>query len=368
MSSGYIDLPVPDGGAPGSVDSINGITGVVTIAAGSGISVNNSGQTITIANTTGGTVTSVAMTAPTALFTSPVSGSPITTSGTLALALSTQTANIVFAGPSSGGAATPTFRALVSADIPSLGYITALSGDVTTPGGGSGVSTIAVGAVTDTKGSLANKPALTVVATSNQTLSGIPTIDGVSTLIDGSTILLTAQSTGSENGPWVIHSGAWTRPTWFPSGGTTQAVQFSTTLIRLGTTYQGSTWRLTTAGVTIDTTSQTWSVTPLSINSNTTTGLFGTTTKTANYTIAATDSTIFVDTSGGAFNLTLPSPSTVTGKPFRIVGTSGTMNTNPITLVRFGSEQIEGLAASKLLQTNWGFFTLISDGTNWFVG
>jgi len=61
-----------------------------------------------------GTVTSVAMTVPSIL---TVSGSPITTSGTLALALANQSANTVFAGPSSGGAAAPTFRALAAADV-----------------------------------------------------------------------------------------------------------------------------------------------------------------------------------------------------------------------------------------------------------
>lgn len=34
------------------------------------------------------------------------------------ISLDTQTANTVFAGPTSGGAAVPTFRALVAADIP----------------------------------------------------------------------------------------------------------------------------------------------------------------------------------------------------------------------------------------------------------
>jgi hypothetical protein len=62
-----------------------------------------------------GTVTSVDMTVPSFL---SVSGNPITTSGTLAVTLATETANTVFAGPTSGGAATPTFRALVAADLP----------------------------------------------------------------------------------------------------------------------------------------------------------------------------------------------------------------------------------------------------------
>ena len=62
-----------------------------------------------------GTVTEVALTVPSILVTT----SPVTTSGTLAVTLATQTANKVFAGPTSGGAATPTFRTLVTADLPS---------------------------------------------------------------------------------------------------------------------------------------------------------------------------------------------------------------------------------------------------------
>jgi len=63
-------------------------------------------------------VTSVAMTVPSIL---SVSGSPITTTGTLAVSLSTETANTVFAGPTSGSAATPTFRSLIAADLPQTG-------------------------------------------------------------------------------------------------------------------------------------------------------------------------------------------------------------------------------------------------------
>lgn len=62
----------------------------------------------------GGTVTSIAMTVPGEF---SLTGSPITTSGTLAITKATQVANQVYAGPTSGGAAQPTFRALVAADI-----------------------------------------------------------------------------------------------------------------------------------------------------------------------------------------------------------------------------------------------------------
>lgn len=63
-----------------------------------------------------GTVTSVGLTAPSALFVSPVSGSPVTTSGTLALALASQSQNLFFASPN-GSAGTPTFRAIANGDI-----------------------------------------------------------------------------------------------------------------------------------------------------------------------------------------------------------------------------------------------------------
>lgn len=66
---------------------------------------------------TPGTVTSVALDAPNVLFS--VTGSPVTTNGTLGLTLVSQTPNGVFAGPASGGAGTPGFRPLVVADLPS---------------------------------------------------------------------------------------------------------------------------------------------------------------------------------------------------------------------------------------------------------
>lgn len=65
--------------------------------------------------TGGGTVTSVGLALPAEF---SISGSPVTTSGTLTGAWATQTANKVFAGPSSGSAAAPAFRTLVTSDLP----------------------------------------------------------------------------------------------------------------------------------------------------------------------------------------------------------------------------------------------------------
>lgn len=67
-----------------------------------------------------GTVTSVAMTGDNVIYNTSVTGSPITSSGTLVPSLKTQTANTVLAGPATGSAATPTFRAIVAADVPTL--------------------------------------------------------------------------------------------------------------------------------------------------------------------------------------------------------------------------------------------------------
>lgn len=84
-------------------------------------------------NTNSGTVTSVALSAPASVFS--VSGSPVTTSGTLALSLNTQAANTVWAGPSSGSNAAPTFRALVAADIPNLASTYVTQSEVASPNG-----------------------------------------------------------------------------------------------------------------------------------------------------------------------------------------------------------------------------------------
>lgn len=67
------------------------------------------------AGTGSGSVVSVAMTVPSIL---NLAGSPITDSGTFVVTLAAQSANLVFAGPSSGASASPSFRAMASNDLP----------------------------------------------------------------------------------------------------------------------------------------------------------------------------------------------------------------------------------------------------------
>ena len=68
-----------------------------------------------------GSVTSVGVSAP-AEFT--VTSSPVTGAGTISIGKATENANTVWAGPSSGSAAQPSFRGLVGADLPSPGSST----------------------------------------------------------------------------------------------------------------------------------------------------------------------------------------------------------------------------------------------------
>jgi hypothetical protein len=93
-------------------------------------------------------------------------------------------------------------------------------------------------------------------ATSNvTTLSGLNTYDGY-TCVAGDLILLTAQTTASQNGLWTAASGAWTRPTEM---GTGVVLKARTVAVINGTTNGGTTWLLkTNAAITVDTTAQTW--------------------------------------------------------------------------------------------------------------
>lgn len=74
-------------------------------------------------------VTSVGLSLPGSLFS--VSGSPVTTTGTLTGTLINQAQNSVFAGPSSGGPGIPGFRLLVSSDLPTVGAAQGGTGQTT---------------------------------------------------------------------------------------------------------------------------------------------------------------------------------------------------------------------------------------------
>lgn len=68
-----------------------------------------------------GTVTSVGLSMPGEF---SVSGSPVTTTGSLSAAWVNESGNKVLASPSGGGSGAPSFRSLVDADLPSSGVVT----------------------------------------------------------------------------------------------------------------------------------------------------------------------------------------------------------------------------------------------------
>ena len=85
------------------------------------------------------------------------------------------------------------------------------------------------------------KASVAAVSTSNiTTLSGLTTtVDGILLGTDGLRVLLAAQTTASQNGIWLVHSGAWTRPSDFNTGA---SVSGAYTFVEQGSVYVGSGW------------------------------------------------------------------------------------------------------------------------------
>lgn len=102
---------------------------------------------------------------------------------------------------------------------------------------------------------LAAKASVVATSTTNITLSGAQTIDGIS-VVATNRVLLTGQTTASQNGIWLANAAAWTRPADFATGSS----QLGTyVFVEGGTTNASSGWVLTgTTAVTVDTSSQTW--------------------------------------------------------------------------------------------------------------
>ena len=120
-SSNEIQISAPTSGLTSyniALPTAAGTSGqVLKIDTVSGTDLNLKWDTVT---SSGGTLSSVGLSLPSTVF--DVTNNPLAANGTIAASLKNQNVNTVFAGPSSGGAAAPGFRALTASDIPNLGW------------------------------------------------------------------------------------------------------------------------------------------------------------------------------------------------------------------------------------------------------
>lgn len=219
-------------GAPGSlsvqIGASTGLLGQVLTADGVGTSnwVTPSGS---------GTVTSFSSGNLSPLFTTTVATA--TTTPALSFTLSNATANTVFAGPTSGGAAAPTFRALVNADIPSAAGGFILDGGNTTGAaitvGTNDANELNLETNNTTRFSLSSGVSIGGIATLNTISSNSTTVENVLNLKCNSTfspgtgygagILLQGESSTTNNRDMGAISAKWTTAT---DVSRTTAVQF----------------------------------------------------------------------------------------------------------------------------------------------
>jgi len=163
-------------------------------------------------------------------------------SGAFISSTTTRSANAVFAGPSSGSAAAPTFRSLAAADIPTItaskisDFAATVQnvnvGDLVAPAAAFNLNSQKITnlatptADTDAASKsyvdsvaegLDVKESVKVATTANITLSGTQTIDGVAVSAD-ERVLVKDQTSGSQNGLYLCKAGTWARTDDLPAG------------------------------------------------------------------------------------------------------------------------------------------------------
>jgi hypothetical protein len=280
-----------------------------------------------------GTVTSVGLSLPSII---AVTNSPVTTSGTLTGTLTTQAVNAIFAGPSSGAAATPTFRALTTADIPALSYVTSVALALPSIMSVSGSPVTSSGTLT---GTLTTQAANAIFAGPSSGASATPTFRALTTAdipaLPYGTGTVTSVSVVSANGLAGTVATATTTP----------AITLSTSITGI---LKGNGTAISAAVANTD-------YVPLST----------VITKTADYTITGTDTWIINNKTGSALTLTFPAASSWTGRYITVKNmqaqavNSASSNIVPIDSTSAGTAILLGVVG------NWA--TMVSDGTNWII-
>jgi hypothetical protein len=294
-----------------------------------------------------GTVTSVALTVPAEF---SVAGSPITTNGTLAVTKATQTANTIFAGPTSGGAVAPTFRAQVYADVsPIVGTIS---------------STIAAGNDSRFPASVTGLRKSTGLASTD--IAAVAKTDYWDTTVfvgvgpSHAIGLVPDPGAGTLTGRYLREDNSW--QIFVPAASSITNAMLAT---MAAATLKGNASFPPITGTPTDVNGQTArSKLLLNLESITT---FGDT----NYTSTNLDN--YVQTSAtltASRTITLPLSSTMNpGEEWTFMDDFGAINgANVINISRQGSDTIQGSSAALLMDIPKGGFTLTADGfTKWSV-
>jgi hypothetical protein len=368
-----------------------------TLTAGTGVAITNGAGTITIANTG---VISVSGTAPV------VSSGGTTPAISLAAnygdtlnPYAAKTATYVLAGPTTGAAAAPTFRALVATDIPVLSY-----GDVFGP---ASATDNAVARFDTTTGKLIQNSVVTISDTGATT--------GVTTLAASTSVTTPIVQASNSAGLSLKNASGTTQMSVGAGGGDNMSINVSTNLngtnaqidisptgtghVHIKPSGTGSVEVAPTNVGTIDnmtigaTTPKNANVVDLSVTGTLSfdaaqgtagqiltsagTGLTPTwttpvintvsapVTKTVNFTVADGEAWLINNKSGSTCTVTLPAAASWTGRQLTF------KNMQAQTLVSASSNVVpldSTLAGTAILLDvigNWA--TLVSDGTNWVI-
>jgi hypothetical protein len=353
--------------AAGTLPISRGGTGQVTAAAAlAALLPSQTGQSGKVLGTDGtatswvspgstGTVTSVGLSLPSII---TVSGSPVTTSGTLTGTLATQAANTCWAGPTSGAAAAPTFRSLVLADLPSGVALTGSANTFTTgpqvfvggetvrqTGGTAGTNEAQITHDGTDYINASKNGGWTFTSSTNFSMFTITVRDKTYSFADGFGSGFICGSQMMIQGE--LRTGSGQTIGWSSSSTPTSAVQDigfkrnSAGVVQVtngssgfGTLYAGG---LATQLVS----------------------------KTSAYTMTATDGVVVADVTGGSFTLTLPAANAVVGGRRYTVKRSDS-SINSLTLAAAGSDTIDGVG-TKAISTG-ASVEVVSDGTSkWYI-
>jgi hypothetical protein len=355
----------------------------------------------------GGTVTSVTGTSPV------VSSGGNTPAISLAAAYGdtlnpygTKTATYVLAGPTTGAATAPTFRALVSTDIPSLSYVSSVSATapITSTGGLTPTIAVTSSALTKTDDTnvtvtLGGSPTTALLAATSLTLGwsgqlavgrggtglsagtsgGIPYFSSTSTIASSALLTQYGVVYGGGAGAAPVATAAGTTgqvltattggaPTWAnpATSGTVTSVSVVSANGFAGTVATAT----TTPAITL-TTSITGvlkgngtAISAATVNVDYQ-GVSAPVTKTADFTVATTDLWLINNKSGSACTVTLPTASSYSGRVLHFQNyqvqtvISASSNVVPLTGGSAGT--------SILLASSGDSATLVSDGTNWLI-